>query len=62
MAGLSIIQLALLLIVCAGIVAVVMVILKQIGVAVPEWIVRILWIVFAVVVGVVAIKFIASLF
>lgn len=61
-AGLSLFQLAILIVVIAGVVAVVMVVLNQMGIAVPSFIVKILWIIFAVVIGVVAIKFIASMF
>lgn len=60
-AGLSLVQLAILIVVLAGIVGIVIVILKQVGVTIPPFIVAIFWIVLAVVVGVLAIKFIWSI-
>ena len=60
-AGLSLVQLAIAIIVIAGIIGIVMVVLRQMNVAVPKFIVNILWIIFAVVIGVVAIKVLVSL-
>lgn len=60
-AGVSIINLVILVIVVAGIIGVAFVVIRAAGVNVPPWIVTIGWIVLAVVVGVVAIKFLASL-
>ena len=48
------------LIIC-GIVGVLYVILKVIGVQPPPWLIQILWIILAVVIGCVAIAFLASL-
>lgn len=52
---------AIAIVVIAGVVAIVAVILKQMGVAIPPFIITVLWVCVAVVIGVVAIKFIASL-
>lgn len=57
----SIIQVALFLVVILGIVGVVLVIARQMGVQIPQYIVTIFWIILAVIVGVIAIKFLASL-
>jgi len=59
--GYSLIQLAIFIIVVAGVVAIVVVILKQLGVTIPPWLIAILWIVLAVIVGIFAIKVIASM-
>lgn len=60
--SLSIAQLAIAIVVIAGIVAIVFVCLRQMGVAVPPFIVTIFWIIVAVVVGVLAIKFLIGIF
>jgi len=52
---------AILIIVIAAIIAVIFVITKAMGVAIPQWVMAILWIIFAAVVGVVAIKFLVSI-
>lgn len=56
----SIGQLAIFVIVICGIVGIVLVVSKQMGVSVPPFLVKILWIIFAVIVGVVAVKFLLS--
>lgn len=61
LSGTSMYQLAILAVVAAGVVGVVFVVIRQIGVAPPAWIVNILWIILAVVVGCLAIKFLVSL-
>ncbi len=58
---LSLIQWAILIVVMAGVVGIVLVCLKQFGVAIPQFVINILWIVLCVIVGVLAIKFIASM-
>lgn len=57
----GILQWAIFIIVLAGIVGVVVVIVRATGVAVPAWIYTVLWICLAVLIGVVAVKFLASL-
>jgi uncharacterized protein (DUF983 family) len=52
---------AIVLIVIAGIIAVVLVILRAAGIQVPSWLVMVLWIILAVVVGVLAVRLILSL-
>lgn len=59
--GLSIIQWAILIVVLAGVVGIVLVCLKQFGIAVPGFVIAIGWIVICVMIGVLAIKLIASL-
>lgn len=49
------------IIILAGAVAILVVILNRFGIKVPDWIIQILWILFAVVVGVVAIRFLWTL-
>lgn len=61
LAGYSLIQIAILAIVIAGIIGVVVVITKQVGVAIPPWFIAILWIVVAVAIGVFAVRLLASL-
>ncbi len=48
-------------IVIAGIVGIALVVIRQAGIAIPGWVIQILWIVLAVVVAVVAIKFLAGM-
>lgn len=60
-AGMSVIHLLILLVIVLGAAAIAAVVIKKIGLKIPAFVVTILWIVFAVVVGVVAIKLIASL-
>lgn len=56
----SVAQWAILIIVVAGIIAIVVAILRQLNVAIPPFIVTILWILLAVIIGVLAIKFLVS--
>lgn len=57
----GLIQWAIAIVVIAGIVGIVIVVLKQMGVAIPPFVLHVLWICVAVVIGVAAIKFIASM-
>lgn len=59
--GYSLFQLAIFIVVVAGLVAVVVIILKQLGVTVPAWLQAILWVILVVIVGIFAIKVIASM-
>jgi hypothetical protein len=54
-------QWAIAIIIVAGIVAVVVIILKAFEIQIPAWFIKILWVLLAVVVGIVAIKFLISL-
>ncbi len=48
-------------IVIAGIIGIFLVVVRQAGIDIPGWVIQILWIVLAVVVSVIAIKFLAGL-
>lgn len=58
---LSLSQWAIYIIIAAGIIAIVIVILRQLQIVVPVFIINILWIILAVVIGVVAIKLLLSI-
>jgi uncharacterized protein (DUF983 family) len=47
-------------IVIAGIIGIALVVARATGIAIPNWVIQILWIIFAVVVGVLAIKLVLS--
>ncbi len=57
----TLIHWVLVAIVVAGIIGIALVVVRQAGIAIPGWVIQILWIVLAVVVAVVAIKFLAGL-
>ena len=57
----TLIQWIIIAIVFAGIIGIALVVIRQAGIAIPGWVINILWIVLAVVVAVVAIKFLAGL-
>jgi hypothetical protein len=59
--GYSLVQFAVLIIVIAAIVGIVWVILNQMGVAIPGFIVQIAWIILAAFVGILALYFLVSL-
>lgn len=52
---------AIILIIVAGIIGIAFIVARAAGLTIPPMVVQILWVVFAVCVGVVAIKFILSL-
>ncbi len=54
-------QIAIAVIVVAAIVAVVFIIIRKMGVAIPDWVIQIFWILVLAVVGVLAIKFLLGL-
>ncbi len=58
--GYTLVQIALTLVVLAGIIGIVFVIVRQTGVTIPPFIITVIWICIAVVIGVVAIKFLAG--
>lgn len=57
----SISQWAIAIIVICGIVAVVFLVTRQLGVTIPPFFIQILWIILAVVIGVVAVRFLAGM-
>jgi len=59
--GGGIISWLILAIVVLGVIAIAWVVIKQLGITIPPFIIAILWIVLAVVIGVAAIKFIAGM-
>lgn len=60
-AGFTLIHWLIVAIVVAGCIGIAFVVAKQAGITIPPFIITILWIVLAVVIGVVAIKFLVSL-
>ncbi len=52
----------LIAIVVAGIVGIAIIVANKAGVQIPGFIIQILWVIFAVVIGVIAIKFLMSIF
>ena len=59
--GYSLLQFLVLIIVVAAACAIVFVVLRAMGVAIPPWIVQIGWILLACALGIVALKFLAGL-
>lgn len=51
---------AIFIIVVAGIVGIVFVVTKQMGIPIPDFFVKILWIILAAVIGIIAIKFLVQ--
>ncbi len=60
--ALSIGQLAIAIVLIAAIVALVFVALRKFGVAIPDWVVQVFWILVCTVVVILAIKFVMTLF
>ncbi len=60
-AGFSIVHWIIVIIVIAAVIGIMFVVLRQMGVDIPPFIVTIFWIVVAAVVGIVAIKFLLSM-
>jgi hypothetical protein len=54
-------ELAVWLIIVAAIVAVVLIVLRAMGIAVPAWVVQILWVIAIAAVGILAIRLLLSL-
>ncbi len=59
--GYSVGQIAMMILVGAGIIAIVAIILRQLNVVVPAYIQNIFWVILAVVVGVIAVRFLTTL-
>ena len=62
LAGISIVQLLILVVVIAACVALVWIALRQFGIAIPGWVVQIFWIVVVAFVVILAIKMVAGMF
>ena len=60
--GGSIAYYAMVIILLAAVIGIVIVITRQMGVAIPPFIITVLWIILAAIVGILAIKFIAGMF
>jgi uncharacterized protein (DUF983 family) len=60
-AGYSLLQVLIAVVIVAGAVAIVYVVLDRMGVAIPEWVTRIFWILVVAVVAILALKFLFSL-
>lgn len=60
-AGMTIVQWLIIALIVAGCIGIAFVVMKQAGITVPPFIITIFWIVLAVFVGVIAIKFLVSL-
>lgn len=56
----DLIHIIIVCIVLAGIIGIFLVVIRQAGINIPGWVLTILWIVLAVVVAVIAIKFLAG--
>lgn len=61
-AGYSLAQLAIIVVVVAAVVALVYVALRQFGIGIPPWVIQVFWILVVAFVVVVAIKLVASMF
>ena len=59
--GYSIVQLAIIVVVIAAIVALVYIALRKFGVAIPDWVVQVFWVCIVALVIIAAIKFVAGL-
>lgn len=60
--GLTFVQLAILVVIIAAVIALVYVALRQFGVTIPQWMVQVFWIIVVAFVVILAIKLVASLF
>lgn len=61
LAGYSVAQIAVIIIIIAAIVAITFVILRQMGINPPAWLITIMWIILAAVVGIFAIRLLLGL-
>jgi hypothetical protein len=59
--GLNIGELAILIIVIAGIVGIVFLVLREMGIAIPAFVIRIFWIVVCIFLAVLAIRFLMTM-
>lgn len=56
----SLVQWVIIAVVIVGVIGIALVVARQAGVTIPSFVITILWIVFACVIGIIAIRFIAS--
>ncbi len=59
--GLDIVHVCILIVIIAGLVAIVYIALNKLGVGIPEWVKQVFWVVVVVFICVIAIKVIAGL-
>jgi hypothetical protein len=59
--GGSFAQLAIVAIIIAAVVAIAVVVIRQMGITVPAWFLNVLWIVAAAVIGIVAIRWLMAM-
>ena len=60
--GITFVQLAILVVVVAAVVALVYVALRQFGVQIPPWVIQVFWIIVVAFVVILAIKLVAAMF
>jgi len=60
--GLTFVQLCILIVIIAAVIALTMLALRQFGVQLPGWVVQVFWIVIVAIVIILAIKLVAGLF
>ncbi len=60
--GWTVVNIAILIVVIAAVVALVYVALRQFGVVVPQWFIQVLWILITAFVIILAIKLVAAMF
>lgn len=61
LAGVSVVQLAIYVVVVAAVVALVYVALQQFGIAIPGWVINVFWILVVAFVVIAAIKLVAAM-
>jgi hypothetical protein len=60
-AGYSLLQVLIAVVIVAGAVAILYIVLQRMGIAIPDWVVQIFWILVVVLVAILAFKFLFSL-
>jgi hypothetical protein len=60
--GISFVQLAILVVVIAAVVALVIIALRKFGIQIPDWVIQVFWIVIIAFVIILAIKLVAGMF
>lgn len=60
MAAADLIHLIIVIMVVCAVIGIAYVVMRQAGVVIPGWVVQIFWIVVAVVIGVIAIRYVAA--
>ena len=59
--GYSLAQIAIIIVVVAAVIAMVWVALRQFGIAIPQWVIQIFWIILVAFVVILGIKFVAGM-